>query len=123
MVLAALAVAATVARADVRFRDGRAESGVGFVHVSGKTEAKYLIETMGGGVGVLDFDGDGLLDLAFVNGGRIVAGDGGPRVVRNERALHNRLYRNLGEGRFEDVTGRSEGLATAPDGMRSSGDG
>lgn len=108
------------ATADVRFIDGRAESGINFVHVSGKTEQKYLIETMGGGVGLLDFDGDGLLDVFLVNGGRIEVGPRGLHVVRDDPALHNRLYRNLGDGRFEDETEES-GLATAPDGRYGMG--
>ncbi len=56
-----------------------------------------MIETMGSGVGVLDFDRDGLPDLVFVSGG------GRPGSAQ---AAHDRLalYRNVGGNRFEDRT-------------------
>jgi enediyne biosynthesis protein E4 len=59
-----------------------------------------MIETMGSGVGVLDYDHDGRLDLVFVSGG------GRPGSLE---AGHDRLalYRNLGDGKFEDRTGSS----------------
>src|SRR5204862_6585971 len=57
---------------------------------------RVLIETMGGGVGFLDFDHDGLQDIFFVNGGETPNGKS-PKPVRNA------LYRNLGNGEFQDV--------------------
>ena len=42
--------------------------GIGFVHAGSATSEKYLIETMGAGVAMLDYDRDGHLDLFFVNG-------------------------------------------------------
>ena len=78
------------------FRDVSEEAGLDFRHETGATGRKYLPETMGAGVAVLDYDGDGRMDLYFVQSGPI----SGPR----EAAPPNRLYRNLGDGRFEDVT-------------------
>src|SRR5579872_5108555 len=52
---------------------------------------------MGGGVAFLDFDRDGLLDIFFVNGGETPNG-------KSTQPVRNALYRNLGNGRFQDVT-------------------
>jgi hypothetical protein len=71
----------------------------------GATANKYLIETTGTGVAMIDYDGDGRLDLFFVNGSTL---DGFPAGG----APTNHLYRNAGGGRFEDVTERA-GLAAS----------
>src|SRR5437867_3382212 len=52
----------------VIYKDITESSGVTFRHQGSPTENKFLIETMGGGVALLDFDSDGLLDIFFVNG-------------------------------------------------------
>lgn len=100
--------------------DHRAAADIDYSHVGSPTESKYLVETMGGGVALLDFDADGLLDIFFVNGGRIREGSSGTSVSRDEPSLHNRLYRNLGDGRFADTTAGS-GLETAPHGAYGMG--
>ncbi len=87
--------------------DRASDAGIGFRHRSGATPHKYLLETMGGGVALLDFDGDGWLDVLFVNGGSIRGAPDRPAVDRSEPESFNRLYRNLGDGRFADVTDRS----------------
>ena len=51
-----------------KFTDVTAASGVRFIGVAWHTSHKYLLETMGSGVAVFDYDNDGLLDLFFVNG-------------------------------------------------------
>jgi len=78
------------------------EAGITFVHNSGATGRKYLPETMGSGVVFFDYDGDGRQDLFFVNG----ADWPDHRRGRTTQAL----YRNRGDGTFEDVTARA-GLA------------
>jgi enediyne biosynthesis protein E4 len=90
------------------FTDTTAASGVTFRHTSGAFGMKYLPETMGSGVVVLDVDGDGAQDLFFVNG---KAWPGRPPV----RSLPA-LYRNAGGGRFVDIT-RAAGLAVQTYGM------
>ncbi|MEQ8767032.1 MAG: CRTAC1 family protein [Planctomycetota bacterium] len=87
------------------FEDVAAESGLDFRHHNGFTGYRYLPETMGGGVAWLDFDGDGWLDAYFVDSAYAEGDD------RSQPAI-NRLYRNLGNGKFEDVT-QSAGVGDA----------
>jgi enediyne biosynthesis protein E4 len=85
------------AAATVRFADVTRESGVaGFQHVSGSAAKNYIIETTGSGVGLLDFDGDGWLDIYLVNGGTLEPRPGGVPTAA--------LFRNNGDRTFRDVT-------------------
>jgi len=83
-----------------RFEDVTAEAGIRFVHVNGATGQKYILETLGSGVCVFDYDGDGLQDIYFVQSGRLPG-------FTPRGPLRSALYRNLGHGRFEDVTERA----------------
>jgi len=94
--------------APVVFKDVTAASGISFRHTNGAFGRKYLPETMGSGVAVLDFDGDGAQDLFFVNSTRWPG--------RPEKPGLPALYRNDGKGRFTDVT-RAAGLAVELFGM------
>jgi hypothetical protein len=80
------------------FTDVTRESGIDFVHVNGAYGERLLPETMGGGLAIFDYDNDGRQDLLFVDSRRWPWRDSG----RNGGAP--RLYRNLGDFRFEDVT-------------------
>src|SRR5689334_13679493 len=82
------------------FTDVTQQAGITWKQFSGESPDRFLIETMGGGVGFLDFDGDGLLDIFFVNGGETPHG-------KSSVPVRNALYRNIGNGRFEDVAGRA----------------
>lgn len=62
------------------------------------TPDKQLVSTMAGGLAVFDFDNDGRLDLFFTNGAAL------PSLQKTEAKFYNRLYRNLGNWQFEDVT-------------------
>jgi hypothetical protein len=110
--LAAAAVLWTVIRPEprpeppfpVRFIDVTDASGIHFRHFNGATGRKLLPETMGSGVAVIDFDQDGRPDLFFVNS-RAWSGHSVPEGDRPTQSL----YRNRGDGTFEDVT-RQVGL-------------
>jgi hypothetical protein len=73
-----------------------------FILRNGEGTRKYLPATMAGGIAALDYDGDGRLDLFFTNGGAL---PGGGKVSASHA---NRLYRNVGGLRFEDVTPRAK---------------
>ena len=89
---------------ELRFDDRSGSSGIGFRHHANPTSAKHLIETMGGGVALLDYDNDGFLDVFFVNGGALVQEGEGLSVDRSQPELHDRLYRSREGKHFEDVT-------------------
>ena len=73
-----------------------------------KTSQKYLPETMGSGVAMLDFNNDGLLDLFFVNGAALRDPmPPGASPDKSDPRFWNRLYRNNGDGTFTDVTEKS----------------
>ena len=82
------------------FADVAAEAGIGFRHTNGSPEKNYIFEAKGGGVGVLDYDGDGLLDIFFVNGSTL-------EDVRKGVPHPNALYRANGDGTYTDVTERA----------------
>ncbi len=81
----------------ISFRDRHHEVGLDFQYFNGETGLKYLIESMGGGVAAIDFDGDGWPDLFFPQGCHIP-------VDPQDRTATNRLFRNRFGGAFEDVT-------------------
>ncbi len=85
----------------VTFEPASAASGLGFVLRNDATPEKHQVETMPGGVGVIDFDNDGFDDVYFVNGATV------PGLVKKDSTYWNRLYRNNGDGTFHDVTEKS----------------
>ncbi len=87
------------------FLDVTAKSGIDFQLISSRTPQKYLIETMSGGVAMLDYNGDGLEDLFFVNGAHLQSPmPPGAMPDKADPKYWNRLYRNNGDGAFTDVT-------------------
>ncbi len=70
--------------------------GIDFRHHHGGSGERYMVETVVGGVVFFDYDGDGDVDLFFV--------DGGPLPGYRGDQIRSRLYRNEGPGRFIDVT-------------------
>ena len=82
----------------IRFENITDRSGIRFVLRGSATPQRRQIETMVGGVAVLDYNNDGLQDIYFVNGARQ------PQLDKPEPSWFNRLYRNSGGGKFTDVT-------------------
>jgi hypothetical protein len=81
----------------VRYTDVRKAAGITFFQDSTQTDEKYYLETMGTGVGWIDYDQDGLMDLYFVQS---AATD----IYKPPHPLRSALYHNNGDGTFTDVT-------------------
>ena len=105
ILLAVLSLALPCARADqestkVTFTDVAKSAGINFTNTS-SSEKKYIVESMGGGVAMFDFDNDGRLDIYIVNSYTVEA------ALQNKPRPHAALYRNLGNGKFEDVAAKA----------------
>src|SRR6204780_1796991 len=90
------------------FVEVNAAAGVQFLHQAPHTSRKYLIETMGSGAALFDYDNDGLLDIFLVNGAPFA--DPTPKGTIPQKAGPqdwNRLYHQKPNGTFEDVTERA----------------
>ena len=85
------------------FEEVASARGLGFVHRSGHRERYLLPEIMGGGAALFDMDGDGDLDAYLVQSGSI--------DEPSKKGEGNRLFRNRGDGVFDDVTAGSGGQA------------
>jgi hypothetical protein len=104
------ALAQAAVPAGIRLVHGAAAAGLDFVLRNGATGRKYQVETVTGGLGVIDFDGDGWPDLFCVNGAAL------PSLEKTGPEFSNRLYRNNRDGTFSDVTAKA-GLAGEGYGM------
>ena len=93
------------------FVDVTEKSGIHFVQQSSPTSRKYLLETMGSGIALFDYDNDGRLDIFIANGARL--DDPTPKGTipkKDDPKYWNRLYHQKPDGTFEDVTEKT-GLA------------
>jgi thioredoxin-like negative regulator of GroEL len=98
----------------IRFEDDSAPARLSHVFDNGESPLHQMPEVSSGGVGMIDFDGDGWLDVYALQGGPFpppgVPSPAAPAQGRNARATRgDRLFRNCRDGRFEDVT-ESAGL-------------
>lgn len=95
----------TAVETPARFVDITARSGINFEYHASHTAKKYLLETMGSGVALFDYDNDGRLDVFLVNGAPL--SDPTPKGTIPQKAgpkYWNRLYHQKPDGAFEDVT-------------------
>ena len=83
----------------IQFTDVISDSGIAFRHFSGATAEKPVPTANGSGMAIIDFDGDGLMDLYFAQSTRLPVD---PRAGQT-----GKLYRNIGQMKFTDVTEKS----------------
>jgi enediyne biosynthesis protein E4 len=106
---------------DVQFTDVTKALGIDFKHESSATSNKYLVETMGGGVALLDYDNDGRLDIFFTNGAKIDDPQpSGKLPDKSGRLFWNRLYRQNEHGTYIDAT-EEAGLTGMPQNLYGMG--
>jgi enediyne biosynthesis protein E4 len=84
---------------DVHFTDITEKAGIKFKHVS-SPEKKYIVESMSGGVALLDYDNDGYPDIYFINSLTV-------DMVKSKQKTRSVLYHNNGDGTFSDVTDKA----------------
>ena len=114
LVAVAACLLGAAALAGVQLVDATADAKIDFTQANSPTKSKYLPETMGGGVALLDYDNDGRLDIFFVNGAKIEDPMPAGRMPdKSERRFWNRLYHQNPDGTFTDVTEKA-GLTGMP---------
>jgi enediyne biosynthesis protein E4 len=86
-------------QSNILFTDITEKAGIAFKHVS-SPEKKYIVESMSGGVALLDYDNDGYLDIYFVNS---LTAD----MVKLNQKTRSALYHNNGDSTFTDVTDKA----------------
>jgi enediyne biosynthesis protein E4 len=92
----------------VTFTDITSIAGIKFKYATSLTSLKYLLEAMGGGVAMFDYDNDGRMDLFFANGAALKDPMAKTEMPDKRDATYwNRLYHQKLDGTFEDVTERS----------------
>ena len=104
-VLLSMEISALVSASDevskIQYVDVVPLSDITYISNNDFTGRKYFPQPMCGGVAILDYDNDGLKDIFFTNGAKL------PELNRPDPSFYNRLYRNRGNTRFEDVTRRA----------------
>ena len=91
-------LASNPSESPIQFQNAVPACGLDFILRNDATGRKYQVETVLGGLGVIDFDHDGWPDLYCVNGASL------PSLRKSDPRFFNRLYRNNRDGTFTDVT-------------------
>lgn len=91
------------ALSSIQLREMSRQTGINFVHTDGSSGKRYIIETVASGLALLDYDGDGDVDIYFLNGAPLPVSPSGA-------GAGNALYRNDGGWKFTDVS-RAAGVA------------
>src|SRR5688572_14912154 len=91
-------VTAAESNCPIQLRDVTRQTGIAFVHTDGSSGRRYIVETVCSGLATFDFNGDGKIDILFLNGAPL---PGSPTTTPPPR---NALYRNDGGWKFTDVT-------------------
>src|ERR1700730_6414774 len=97
----ALLLSSLASTAQIRFEDVAQKAGLKFRLNNGATGGFHQIELMPGGVGAIDFNRDGCMDVFFTNGAT------SPSLDKSRPEFHNRLFQNDCKGHFLDITDRA----------------
>lgn len=81
----------------ILFKDVTKSSGISFVHSDGSEGNRYIVESVASGLATFDYNGDGKIDILFLNGSPLTK-------LGGEGATRNALYKNKGNWEFEEVT-------------------
>lgn len=86
--------------------DVTGRSHIDFVHATGASGQRYIVETVVAGLALFDYDQDGYLDIYFLNGRPLPGSPANPQeqALPNNKQFRNALYRNNGDWTFTDVT-------------------
>ena len=82
----------------IQFKDVTAQSGIKFVHTDGSSGRYFIVENVASGIATFDYNGDGKIDILFLNGAPL------PGYAHTNPPPRNALYRNEGDWKFTDVT-------------------
>jgi hypothetical protein len=89
--------ACVLADGAIVFSDVTKETGITFVHTDGSSGQRYIVESVSCGLALFDYDGDGDVDIYFLNGAPL-------KGTKYDKAPTNELYRNEGGWRFTNVS-------------------
>lgn len=82
----------------IHLKDMTQQSGISFIHTDGSSGKFLIVETVASGLATFDFNGDGLIDILFLNGANLTP------TLKETTNSRNALYQNKGSFNFEDVT-------------------